>query len=123
MKSKQILKIIVDIFMTVTLLLLMAYSLVYGSNPAVGEAVHEWFGIGMFVLFVLHHFLNRKWSFSVFKKLLTSDVEVSSQFFPIISCVSHYLEARPFTPSQISFVVSAMISSSGIFFPSAIHCL
>ena len=67
MKTKQILKITVDILMTATLLLLMSYSLVYGSNPAVGEAVHEWLGVGMFVLFVLHHFLNRKWSHSVFK--------------------------------------------------------
>ena len=46
MKPKQILKIITDIAMTVTLLLLMAYSLV-------GEAAHEWLGIGMFVLFIL----------------------------------------------------------------------
>ena len=67
MKSKQIWKIIVDILMTVTLLLLMAYSMVYASNSAVGEAVHEWLGTGMFVLFVLHHFLNRKWSLSIFK--------------------------------------------------------
>ena len=72
MKSKQIWKIIVDILMTVTLLLLMAYSMVYGSNPAVGEAVHEWLGTGMFVLFVLHHFLNRKWSLHVFKGKYTS---------------------------------------------------
>ena len=67
MKSKQIWKIIVDILMTATLLLLMAYSLVYGGNPAVGEAVHEWLGTGMFVLFVLHHFLNRKWGLSIHK--------------------------------------------------------
>lgn len=67
MKSKQIWKMTVDILMTVALLLLMAYSLVYGSNPAVGEAVHEWLGIGIFVLFVLHHFLNRKWSLSIHK--------------------------------------------------------
>lgn len=51
MKPKQILKIITDIAMTAILLLLMAYSLV-------GEAVHEWLGIGMFVLFILHHVLN-----------------------------------------------------------------
>ena len=57
----------VDILMTVALLLLMAYSLVCGSNPAVGEAIHEWLGTGMFVLFVLHHFLNRKWSLSIHK--------------------------------------------------------
>ena len=53
--------------MTATLLLLMAYSLVYGSNPTAGEAVHEWLGVGLFVLFVLHHILNRKWSGNVLR--------------------------------------------------------
>ena len=67
MKSKQIWKMTVDILMTAILLLLMAYSLVYGSSPAVGEAVHEWLGVAMFVLFVLHHFLNRKWWLSIHK--------------------------------------------------------
>ena len=60
MKQKTILKIVVDIGMTVMLLLLMTYELI-------GEAVHEWLGIGMFALFVIHHILNRKWSRSVFK--------------------------------------------------------
>lgn len=54
MKPKQIIKIVTDILMTVVILLLMAYSLV-------GEKAHEWLGIGMFVLFVLHHVLNNAW--------------------------------------------------------------
>ena len=53
-------KIIVDIFMTAVLLLLMAYSLV-------GETAHEWLGIGMFALVILHHVLNSRWSKSVAK--------------------------------------------------------
>ena len=72
MKPKQILKIAVDILMTATLLLLMAYSLVYGSDPTVGEAVHEWLGVGMFVLFILHHILNRKWSRAVLRGQYTA---------------------------------------------------
>ena len=60
MKRKQILKIITDIAMTVILLLLVAYSLV-------GEKAHEWLGVSMFVLFILHHVLNNKWSRSVLK--------------------------------------------------------
>lgn len=60
MKRKQIVKIIVDVLMTVVLLLLMAYSLV-------GEAVHECLGIGMFVLFLLHHVLNRNWNRNLLK--------------------------------------------------------
>ena len=60
MKAKQIIKIAADISMTVILLLLMAYGLV-------GEAAHEWLGIAIFALFILHHILNVKWSKSLFK--------------------------------------------------------
>ena len=60
MKPKQILKIITDVFMTAALLLLMAYSLI-------GEAAHEWLGVGIFLLFVLHHVLNFKWYRSLFR--------------------------------------------------------
>ena len=60
MKPKQIAKIVTDILMTIILLLLMAYSLV-------GEAAHEWLGIGMFALFILHHALNSRWSRNLHK--------------------------------------------------------
>ena len=60
MNRKQIWKIAVDIGMTAVLLLLMAYSLV-------GEAAHEWLGIGMFALFIIHHILNSVWCRNVFK--------------------------------------------------------
>lgn len=43
-----------DCLMVVLLPLLMAYSLV-------GEAVHEWLGIAMLLLFLGHHALNRRW--------------------------------------------------------------
>lgn len=60
MKSKQIMKIIVDAGMTVLLLLLMTYE-------RIGGAVHEWLGISIFVLFMLHHILNIKWTRALFK--------------------------------------------------------
>jgi len=44
----------VDLLMTAALLLLMSYSLI-------GEAAHEWIGMGMFLLFIAHLILNRKW--------------------------------------------------------------
>ena len=55
MNGQRVLKIIVDIAMTAALLLLMAFELV-------GRQAHEWIGIAMFVLFVVHHILNRKWT-------------------------------------------------------------
>ena len=54
MSGKQRFKIIIDLLLTVFLLLLMPYAMV-------GEAAHEWIGIGMLLFFVIHHILNRNW--------------------------------------------------------------
>lgn len=85
MKQNTILKIVVDIGMTVMLLFLMTYELI-------GEAAHEWLGIGMFVLFIIHHILNRKWSRSVFKGKYTlfriwQTVLVIGILFTMVGCV------------------------------------
>ncbi len=53
-------KTLVDACMTVLLLLLMAYQVT-------GEALHEWFGVGMTALLIVHHILNRKWYAALFK--------------------------------------------------------
>ncbi len=52
--KKPIAKRAVDFLMTAALPLLMPYSLI-------GEAAHEWIGMGMFLLFAAHLVLNRKW--------------------------------------------------------------
>lgn len=65
MKPKMMIKIAVDVGMTVLLLLLMTYELI-------GQVTHEWIGIGIFVLFVLHHVLNRKWSQNILKGKYTA---------------------------------------------------
>ena len=46
--------------MTVLLLCLMAYQVT-------GEVLHEWIGIGMTVLVIIHQILNRKWYGAIFK--------------------------------------------------------
>ena len=51
---------IIDISMTVLLLFLMAFQVT-------GETVHEWTGIGMTVLVIIHQILNRKWYSAVFR--------------------------------------------------------
>lgn len=60
MKPKMLLKITTDLAMTVSLLLLMTFEMI-------GEAAHEWIGTAMFVLFILHHILNRHWSRNLIK--------------------------------------------------------
>ena len=90
MKRKQIMKIIIDILMTVILLLLMAYNLV-------GEAIHEWLGIGMFVLFILHHILNSRWSRNLFKGKYTP--------FRILQTVFAVLALASMLGSMVSGIV------------------
>ena len=62
---KKNIRIILDISMTVLLPLLMAYSLI-------GEAFHEVVGTVLFVLFIVHHILNRKWYGALFKGKYTA---------------------------------------------------
>lgn len=60
MKPKQITKVSVDAAMTLGMLFLMGYHLW-------GDTAHEWVGVGMFALFILHHILNWRWWAGMFK--------------------------------------------------------
>ncbi len=50
----------VDIVLTVLLLCLMSYQVT-------GETLHEWIGIGMTAILIIHHILNIKWYGALFK--------------------------------------------------------
>ena len=52
MNTKMIFKICVDFAMTVILVLLMAFEMI-------GRSMHEWLGAAMFLLFMIHHYLQR----------------------------------------------------------------
>lgn len=58
--NNNMIRRIVDISMTVCLLFLMAYQVT-------GEVLHEWIGMGMTVLVIVHQILNRRWYSAVFK--------------------------------------------------------
>ena len=60
MDRRSVIKRIIDIAMTVILLCLMAYQVT-------GEMAHEWIGMGMTVLIIIHQILNRKWYGALFK--------------------------------------------------------
>lgn len=60
MNRKFKIKIAVDVLMTISLLFLMSFELI-------GDAAHEWLGMAMFFLFVVHHVLNRKWTGNLWK--------------------------------------------------------
>lgn len=50
----------IDLLMTVLLLCLMAYQVT-------GQKLHEWFGAGMLILFIVHNILNIRWYGNLFK--------------------------------------------------------
>ena len=54
MKVKMKIKIFIDILMEAFLLLLM-------SVQVTGELLHEWFGVGMLLLFIVHNLMNIRW--------------------------------------------------------------
>lgn len=60
MMAKRNIKILVDLLMTLLLFAVMAY-------PITGESLHKQLGIGLFISFFLHHFLNWKWYRSITK--------------------------------------------------------
>ena len=57
---KTTIKRVLDIILTIALLLLM-------SMQVTKQLAHEWIGIAMFVLLILHHILNRKYYTAIFK--------------------------------------------------------
>ena len=83
-------RMIIDILMVVLLPLLMAYSLI-------GENTHEVLGICMFVLFIAHHVINRKWWTSLFKgkynaaRILNTAVNLFLAVFMVLQPVSGIL--------------------------------
>ena len=64
-KNNSLVKRIVDVCMTVLLLCLMAYQVT-------GEQAHEWIGMGMTLLVIVHQILNRKWYGAVFRGRYTA---------------------------------------------------
>jgi hypothetical protein len=54
------LRILLDLAMTILLLCAFAYRIT-------GDAAHEWIGVSVFVLFIVHNIINRKWYKNIFK--------------------------------------------------------
>lgn len=73
--SKNRIRKAVDVCMTVILLLLMAYQVT-------GEALHEWLGVIVTILVIVHQILNRKWYASLLKgkynlyRIMTAVIDV-----------------------------------------------
>lgn len=96
MKPKVIIKIAIDLVMTVLLLILMAFILT-------GQKAHEWIGTAMFVLFITHNVLNFKWY-----KNLRKGKYTSIRIFQTVVNLSVFI-------SMIGLMVSGIMMSRHIF--------
>lgn len=96
MNKKMLIKITVDICMTICLLLLMPYSMI-------SETAHEWIGMIMFFLFLVHHILNRRW--------LTAITKGKYRLFRIIQTVIAFV----MFVLMIGSMVSGILLSNHIF--------
>lgn len=96
MKKKMVCKIAVDMVMTVLLLFLMA-------RQITGDAAHEWLGAGMFVLWIVHHILNRNWYSHLLKGRYTP-----------VRIMQIFTNAAVFF-SMLGLMISGMILSREVF--------
>ncbi len=99
MKPKMIMKIFVDIAMTVILLLLMSYE-------KIGQEAHEWIGIAIFVMFIAHHILNHRWSRNLFKGKYTAlrILQISLVILVLLSMIGSMVSGIILSRHALSFL-------------------
>lgn len=93
-------RVVLDIIMVIMMPLLMAYALV-------GETFHEVAGIVMFVLFLIHHWLNRAW----FKGLTKGEYNGERIFRTVLNILLLiFMFAQPITGILMSKHILTSIS-------------
>lgn len=114
MKPKMIAKICVDVGMIIALLLLMPYELI-------GQVAHEWIGIGIFILFIVHHILNGKWSRNALKGKYTPlrIWQTILVIFALVSMISSMVSGVILSRHALSFLPI----SGGRSFGRSLHML
>lgn len=105
---------IIDGCMTITLLMLMAYQIT-------GEALHEWIGMAMTLLVIIHQILNRKWYGAIFKgkynpyRILTTVVNILLMLSFVLTALSGMSmsgHAVPFLYRMISVYYAKLLHIS-----------
>lgn len=114
MKKKSIIKMILDLLMTILLTLLMLQALM-------GKKLHEWIGIFMFLLFIIHHLINFNWHKNLLKgkyntvRSIGAFVNAGILICMILSAVSGVLLSR--------YVFIFLDVSQGLSFARASHMI
>lgn len=108
MKTKKILRMVVDVLMSAVLLVQMSYSIA-------GELVHEILGITLFALFIAHHILAIPFTKGLFKNARTPlgavKLALDVLLTPAMLCVM--LSALPISQYVFAFLGLSGLSSLG----------
>lgn len=114
MNKKAIIKLAVDILMTVALLFLSGYQFW-------GEALHEWVGALMFVLFIAHHLLNLSYYKNLFRGKYTA-VRIITLLVDCLTLLS--MLAQMYSGIVISrYVFDFLPIEGGLAFARKLHIL
>lgn len=114
MKNKSTVKMIFDLIMTILLPLLMIQALA-------GEELHEWIGIFMCLLFIMHHLLNFNWHKNLLKgkynavRTIGTVVNIGIFICIILSAISGILLSQ--------YIFAFLDVSIGISFARAAHMI
>ncbi|PAD37114.1 hypothetical protein CHH48_01595 [Terribacillus saccharophilus] len=99
MNVKMLLKLTNDLAMTILLLLAMAYQIT-------GNTMHELVGASLFVLFVLHNILNRRWYKTIIKGRynLLRFLKVSINLLFLFTMTAVLFSALPISQDVFPFI-------------------
>lgn len=96
MNRNLLIRLVVDFVMTVLMLVAMAYHIT-------GNTVHEWVGVFIVILFIVHNILNRRW----YKTIITGKYNIRR----ILSIAVNLL----FLVSMVVVMISSLPISRDIF--------
>lgn len=108
MKPATIIKRILDLALTVTLLLLMAFQITE-------QTAHEWLGISMVALTILHQILNRKYYAAIFRgkypplRVLQTAVNTLLMLSFLCTALSGMMMSRYATPFLNGLISTSLI--------------
>jgi hypothetical protein len=96
MTLKQKLRVVIDIAMTILLIAAHAYRII-------GDIVHEWIGVSVFVLFIAHNVINYRWYKNIGKGAYTARRVIMTTVNVLLALTMATLFVTGFMQSRIVF--------------------
>lgn len=99
MNSNMFIKLVIDLIMTVSMLVAMAY-------PITGNMIHELVGVFLFVLFMVHNILNRRWYKTIFrgKYKVQQILSIAVNLLFLLTIAVALISAVPISRDIFSFI-------------------